>query len=115
MSEIVALPTNNIPLTSEEKDMVDWLFPEKVVPPVAKPSKVKVETKPTTVPLRTTPPISIFTYMKIFAIILLFYVFNIPKFDKKIRNLCFTENVYVSTAFKTALFYTVLFTVSYFT
>ena len=113
MSEILQLPTNNIPLTSEEKDMVDWLFPEKSKPPDP-PKRVKVDTKPAVTPQQRNTS-SVFLYIKIVAVILLFYIFSIPKLDQKIRNMCFTENVYVSTAFKTVLFYTVLLTVSYFT
>ena len=39
MSEILTLPTNKIPLTSEEKEMIEWLFPEKQKAVVEEASK----------------------------------------------------------------------------
>lgn len=127
MSEILTLPTNKIPLTSEEKEMIEWLFPEKqkaVVEEAPKEMKANaispkpMRTSPTLQP-PTPPPSSSLSsstyliYLKIFAVILLFYMFNLPKIDQKIRGLFFSSNPYLSTALKTVVFYTILFSMSY--
>lgn len=123
MSDILTLPTNKIPLTSEEKEMIDWLFPEKQKAMVEEaPKETKKDTissKPIMAPrISQSSPVpssssSYLIYLKVFAIILLFYMFNLPKIDQKIRSLSFSANPYLSTAFKTVIFYTILFSMSY--
>ena len=121
MSEILTLPTNKIPLTSEEKEMIEWLFPEKQKAVVEEASKEMKANAISPKPARTSPTLpspsssssTYLIYLKIFAVILLFYMFNLPKIDQKIRGLFFSSNPYLSTALKTVVFYTILFSMSY--
>lgn len=121
MSEILTLPTNKIPLTSEEKEMIEWLFPEKQKAVVEEASKEMKANAISPKPVRTSPTLpspspsssTYLIYLKIFAVILLFYMFNLPKIDQKIRGLFFSSNPYLSTALKTVVFYTILFSMSY--
>lgn len=118
MAEILSLPTNKIPLTTEEKEMAEWLFPNKpeVVPkPTEKPREVKPISK-TPPPMLTTPPPatrpSIYILSKIALVVSLFYVINLPKVDSKIRDLFRFQNAYLSTLCKTILFYLLIFSIS---
>ena len=119
MAEILSLPTNKIPLTTEEKEMAEWLFPKKVnevneahetPKPVEKrkPPDIKISPPPSS--SSYTPSVTILS--KIILVISLFYVFNLPKVDTKIRNLFRFENAYLSTLCKTIFFYLIIFTIS---
>jgi uncharacterized protein YqhQ len=105
MDYIINLPSDKIPLSSDEKDVFDWLYPvetiEETVENPAPEKEVVVQTK-----------FSVFPILVMITLIFLFTFRPIDQFFQRKIPLLF-QNSLINSLVKTVLFIAILFLIQY--
>jgi len=104
---INSLPKDKIPVTKEENDIVDWLFPvEEKVEKENFEEKKEEENAPKEVskkPHSTSSP-----YWKILIIVVIFYLLNLNLVDCLITKYSGLQNPYIVSLIKTIVLMIIL-------
>lgn len=104
---INSLPKDKIPVTKEENDIVDWLFPvEEKVEKENFEEKKEEENAPKEVskkPQSTSSP-----YWKILIIVVIFYLLNLNLVDCLITKYSGLQNPYIVSLIKTIVLMIIL-------
>ena len=104
---INSLPKDKIPVTKEENDIVDWLFPvEEKVEKENFEEKKEEENPPKEVskkPQSTSSP-----YWKILIIVVIFYLLNLNLVDCLITKYSGLQNPYIVSLIKTIVLMIIL-------
>jgi|TARA_B000000609_G_C24135640_1_gene328101 hypothetical protein len=107
MSDLIKnLPTDKIPLSKEENDMIDWLFPEKE-------EKKQIEKKEHIDQDKNSMTKSI-NKLKLFSVFIVFYILNMRKVDDLIEDSLKIKNKYIIPLIKTFLLFIIIVLVNKF-
>tara|TARA_X000000950_G_C13915986_1_gene661016 strand:- start:134 stop:454 length:321 start_codon:yes stop_codon:yes gene_type:complete len=105
MSDLIQnLPTDKIPLSREENDIVEWLFPKEDIKKEEKKEIIrdkKVMTKT-------------INKLKLFSVFIVFYILNIRRVDDIIEKTLRVKNEYVIPLVKTFLLLVIIILVNKF-
>jgi antibiotic biosynthesis monooxygenase (ABM) superfamily enzyme len=109
---INSLPKDKIPVTKEENDIVDWLFPvEDKVEKENFEEKKKEENAPKEVskkPSSSSSSSSSSSYWKILIIVVIFYLLNLNLVDCLITKYSGLQNPYIVSLIKTVVLMIIL-------
>lgn len=109
MSDLIKnLPTDKIPLSKEENDMIDWLFP-KTEEKEHKPEKEKEEKVYDKDNVTKT-----INKLKLFSVFIVFYILNMRKVDDLIEDSLKIKNKYIIPLIKTFLLFIIIVVVNKF-
>jgi hypothetical protein len=108
------LPTDNIPLTKEENDIVDWLFPNEEIEqnkimdtsPNNNDSNVAIEEE------KKYKYSNNYTYLKILVIGLIFYILNLNLIDNLIIKYTGFDKTYIVSLLKTIILVIILISIA---
>jgi len=104
---INSLPKDKIPVTKEENDIVDWLFPvEEKVEKENFEEKKEEENAPKEVSKK--PQSSSSPYWKILIIVVIFYLLNLNLADCLITKYSGLQNPYIVSLIKTIVLMIIL-------
>ena len=104
---INSLPKDKIPVTKEENDIVDWLFP--VEEKVEKENfEEKKEEEKTPKEVSKKPQSSSSPYWKILIIVVIFYLLNLNLVDCLITKYSGLQNPYIVSLIKTIVLMIIL-------
>ena len=104
---INSLPKDKIPVTKEENDIVDWLFPvEEKVEKENFEEKKEEENPPKEVSKK--PQSSSSPYWKILIIVVIFYLLNLNLVDCLITKYSGLQNPYIVSLIKTIVLMIIL-------
>jgi len=104
---INSLPKDKIPVTKEENDIVDWLFP--VEDKVEKENfEEKKEEEKTPKEVSKTSQSSSSPYFKILIIVVIFYLLNLNLVDCLITKYSGLQNPYIVSLIKTVVLMIIL-------
>jgi len=104
---INSLPKDKIPVTKEENDIVDWLFPvEEKVEKENFEEKKEEENAPKEVSKK--PQSSSSPYWKILIIVVIFYLLNLNLVDCLITKYSGLQNPYIVSLIKTIVLMIIL-------
>lgn len=104
---INSLPKDKIPVTKEENDIVDWLFPvEEKVEKENFEEKKEEENAPKEVSKK--PQSSSSPYWKILIIVVIFYLLNLNLVDCLITKYSGLQNPYIVSLIKTVVLMIIL-------
>jgi hypothetical protein len=107
---ITNLPTDNIPLTKEENDIVDWLFPieekeqNKIMNTAPNNNSSNVVSKEE----KNYKYSKNYTYLKILVIGLIFYILNLNLIDNLIIKYTGFNKTYIVSLLKTIILVIIL-------
>lgn len=105
MSELIQnLPTDKIPLSKEENDIIEWLFPQENV--------IKEDTKPI-VKEKNNKSQNV-NKLKLLSVFVVFYVLNMRKVDMIIESTLKVKNEYVIPLIKTFFLFIIVLLVNKF-
>lgn len=105
MSDLIQnLPTDKIPLSREENDIVEWLFPKEDIKKEEKKEIVR-EKKAMTKTINK---------LKLFSVFMVFYILNIRRVDHIIEKTLRVKNEYVIPLVKTFLLLVIIILVNKF-
>lgn len=108
MSDLIKnLPTDKIPLSKEENDMVDWLFPKKE-------EKVEKKDKPQQEEEQKVYDTKTINKLKLFSVFIVFYILNMRKVDDLIEDSLKIKNKYIIPLIKTFLLFMIIVVVNKF-
>lgn len=107
---IFALPSDKIPSTHEENEMLDWLFPQKpkenIIPKENEKNEIKNEQVINKIEEKPKSKVS---WISLLFIIGLFFGLNLDMTNTLFAKLLKTENQYIISAIKTTLLIIIVF------